>query len=53
MFSAAALNASAAVPEAVTTAITTAVTDIGVIGAAILIVIVAVAGFSWLRKPIH
>lgn len=45
--------AFAAVPAGVTTAITESVTDIGTIGAAILIVVVAVAGFAWLRKPIH
>lgn len=45
--------AHAEVGAGVTTAITTAVTDVGVIGAAILIVVVAIAGFNWLRKPVH
>lgn len=42
----------AAVPADVTTAITDAVTDVGVIGAAILGVVVAIAAFMWLRRPI-
>ena len=46
-------SAHADVPAGVTTAITTAVTDIGTIGAAILLVVIAVAGYNWLRKPIH
>lgn len=46
-------SAYAAVPAEVTTGITTAVTDVGTIGAAILGVVIVVAGFNWLRKPIH
>lgn len=46
-------SAFAAVPTAVTETITEAVTDVGTIGAAILIVVVAVAAFNWLRKPVH
>ena len=45
-------SASAAVPADVTTAITTAVTDVGVIGAAILGVVVAIVAFAWLRRVI-
>lgn len=44
--------ASAAVPAEVTTAITEAVTDVGTIGAAILGIIVVIASFAWLRRPI-
>ena len=46
-------TAAAEVPAGVFTAITTAVTDVGLIGAAILIVVVAVASWNWLRKPVH
>jgi hypothetical protein len=49
----AAVSAQAAVPESVTTAIGTAVTDIGTIGALILGVVVAIAGFAWIRRPIR
>lgn len=47
-----ALNAHAEVPASVTTGIATAVTDVGVIGAAILGVVIAIAGFAWLRRPV-
>lgn len=43
-------SAHAAVPASVTDAITTAVTDVGVIGAAVLGVIIAIMAFRWLRK---
>ena len=43
----------AAVPAAVTTAITDAVADVGTIGAAILGVIVVIASFAWMRRPIR
>lgn len=46
-------NALAAVPASVTTAITDAVADVGTIGAAILGVIIVIAAFNWMRKPIH
>lgn len=42
--------AFAEVPASVTTAITTAVTDVGVIGAAVLGVIIAIMAFKWLRR---
>lgn len=45
--------AMAAVPAAVTTAITDAVADVGTIGAAILGVIVVIASFAWMRRPIR
>ncbi len=38
---------------AVTTAITDAVADVGTIGAAILGVIVVIASFAWMRRPIR
>lgn len=44
------LSAYAEVPASVTTAITTAVTDVGVIGAAVLGVIIAIMAFKWLRR---
>lgn len=46
-------SAFAAVPASVTTGIADAVTDVGVIGALILGIVIAIAGFAWLRKPIH
>lgn len=39
----------AAVPADVTTAITTAVTDVGTVGAAVIVVFVAVKAWKWLR----
>lgn len=42
--------AHAEVPAAVTTAITTAGTDAGVIGAAVLVVLVGIAAFKWMRR---
>lgn len=47
------VSAHAAVPASVTTAITDAVADVGTIGAAILGVIIVIAAFNWMRKPIH
>ena len=44
--------AFAAVPASVTTAITDAVADVSTIGAAILGVIVVIASFMWMRRPI-
>jgi hypothetical protein len=46
------LQAMAEVPAAVTTAITTAVTDVTTIGTAILGVVVVIAAFFWMRRPI-
>lgn len=43
-------SAQAAVPEAVTTAITAAGTDASTIGGAVLVVIVGIFAFKWLRK---
>lgn len=43
----------AAVPVEVTTAITDAVADVSTIGAAILGVIVVIASFMWMRRPIR
>lgn len=42
--------AHAEIPAAVTTAITGAGTDAAVIGAAVLVVLVGIAGFKWLRR---
>ena len=44
--------ASAAVPASVTAGVTEAVTDVGVIGAAVLGVIIVMAAFSWLRRMV-
>lgn len=44
--------AQAAVPESVTTAITTAGTDAATVGAAVLVVIVGIAAFKFLRKAL-
>ena len=52
-FTLGATSAKAEVAAGVLTTITTAVTDVGVIGAAILIVVVAIAAYNWLRKPVH
>jgi hypothetical protein len=46
-------GAFAAVPASVTTAITTAETDVGLVGAAILGVLIIIAGFMWIRKVMH
>lgn len=46
------LSAFAAVPEAVTTAITGAGTDAGTVGAAVLVVIVAIFAFKLMRKAL-
>lgn len=46
-------QAQAAVAAGVTAAITDGVADVGIIGAGILLVVVAIAGFNWLRKPVH
>ena len=43
------LNAHAAVPADVTTAITTAVTDVATVGAAVIVVMVGIKVFKWLR----
>lgn len=53
--SAAALAAGAAmadVPAGVTTAISSAGTDAGVVGAAVLVVIVGIFAFKWIRKAL-
>ncbi|MDP3663706.1 MAG: major capsid protein [Nitrosomonas sp.] len=44
--------AFAAVPASVTAGVTEAVTDVGVIGAAVLGVIIVMAAFSWLRRMV-
>jgi hypothetical protein len=44
---------SAAVPAAVTTAITDATADVATIGGAVLVVIITIATFIWLRRPMH
>jgi len=46
-------SASAAVPAAVTTAITDAGADVATIGSAVLVVMIGIATFIWLRKPMH
>ena len=43
-------SALAAVPAAVTTAISDAAADIAILGAAVLVVIVAYKVFQWLRR---
>ena len=45
-----AAGASAAVPEAVTTALTGAGADAGVIGGAVLVVLIGIAAFKYMRK---
>lgn len=45
-----AAGASAAVPEAVTSALTGAGTDAGVIGGAVLVVLIGIAAFKYMRK---
>lgn len=44
--------AFAAVPADVTTAITGAGTDAAVVGAAVLVVLVGIAAFKWLRRAL-
>lgn len=46
------LAAMAEVPASVTTGITETVTDVGVVGAAILGVVIAIVAFNWLRRVI-
>lgn len=46
------LSAFAAVPADVTSSITTAGTDAAVVGAAVLVVLVGIAAFKWLRKAL-
>lgn len=46
------MMAMAAVPTAVTDAIEEAATDVGVIGAAVFLVIVAAAVFKWIRRAL-
>jgi hypothetical protein len=45
--------AQAAVPAAVTTAITDATADIATVGGAVLVVVITIATFIWLRRPMH
>jgi hypothetical protein len=52
VFLAASAPSFAAVPEAVTTAITGAGTDAGTVGAAVLVVIVAIFAFKLMRKAL-
>lgn len=42
----------AAVPASVTTGISDALADVGIIGAAILGVVIAIVAFNWLRRVI-
>lgn len=44
--------ASAAVPADVTTAITTAVADVAVVGAAVIVVMVGIKVFKWMRAAL-
>ena len=46
-------SAQAAVPASVTIGITEAVADVGIIGAAVLGVVIAIAAFMWLKRPIN
>ncbi len=48
----AAQSANAAVPPAVTEAIDQSGTDAGVIGAAVLVVLVGIAAFKYMRKAL-
>lgn len=45
--------ALAEVPAGVTAGITEAVADVGVIGAAVMLVVIAIAGYRWIKKPIN
>ncbi|BAK77087.1 bacteriophage coat protein B [Pseudogulbenkiania sp. NH8B] len=47
-----AAGAHAEVPAEVTTAITSAGTDAGVVGAAVLVVIIGIATFKFLRRAV-
>jgi hypothetical protein len=51
--SVAAGSALAEVPAGVTAAITEATTDVATIGGAVLIVVITIATFMWLRRPMH
>lgn len=46
------IAANAAVPADVTTAITGAGTDAATVGAAVLVVLVGIVAFKWLRKAL-
>ena len=48
----ASVAAFADVPAGVTTAITTAGTDAGTVGAAVLVVLVGIVAFKWLKKAL-
>lgn len=48
----ASFGAQAAVAEAVTTAITGAGTDAATVGAAVLVVIVGIKAFKWVRRAL-
>ena len=50
VLSAVAFGASAAVPEAVTSALTGAGTDSATIGGAVLVVLIGIAAFKYMRK---
>lgn len=50
VLSAVAFGASAAVPEAVTSALTGAGTDAATIGGAVLVVLIGIAAFKYMRK---
>lgn len=45
--------AFAAVPAAVTSALTDAGADVATIGGAILVVVIAIVGFNYLRRVMH
>lgn len=50
LFSVSVGSAFAAIDPAITTAIDTAKTDVGTIGAAVLLVMLAIAVYKWLRR---
>ena len=45
-------NANAAVPADVTTAITTAATDVATVGAAVIVVMVGIKVWKWLKQAL-
>lgn len=46
------MAANATLPEGVTTAITAAGTDAATVGGAVLVVLVAIMAFRWIRKAL-
>lgn len=46
-------SAMAALPAEVSTALSDGKTDVGVIGAGVLVIAIVIAGFVWLKKAAH